>query len=236
MEMMYGISIENLISIFSNGGIIVLMTGTTGSTTEDLVNYLVKEFTESKSLQHTTICESNLATEIVQCVHSFFTKANSGEIRKDERGMMTFLPEKPSLLFLKKINKNIWNEPSIEILTDMRDTVKYIKLFSTSCIETIPLHIRKQTDAWIITKDCSREAIFTIFSSILKNYNFEDFMYSLNEYRVIIICRKGKFERYKIYFFADVCPSISMDIVDIVESFTYRDISKIILDYSYRVR
>ncbi|MDD4930844.1 MAG: hypothetical protein PHG66_01660 [Candidatus Colwellbacteria bacterium] len=236
--MLLGISVDNLLSLLRNGGIICFLGGR-GNATKNLTSYLTDQFEGSKKLVSTTICESNLVSDIVDTATSFFAGAHESPLREDENGNFTFVPEKPSLIFLKQVNTRIWDEPAIEILTDRRDDVKCIKVFAASYIETIPLDIRKRTDIWIITRDCSKGSVYTLFSSILKNYEFDEFMSLLDEHRALIVWRTGErsekgFE-YKLYSFSDVCPEKSMDIKELVESVTYQNISDMILEYSYRV-
>lgn len=237
-KLLFGISVDNLLSLVSNGGIICLLGGR-GNATKNLTSYLTDEFEGSRRLVSTSVCESNLVTEIVSMATSFFSSVHEGPAREDEDGEITFKPEKPSLLFLKQVNMRMWEEPIIECLTDRRDTVKCVKVFSASYIETIPLDIRKRTDIWIITRDCSKGSIYTLFTSILKDYEFDDFMDLLDDNRVIIIWKTGrrgeKGLEYKLYSFSDVCPDKSMDIAEVVAAVTYPDISKTILSYSYRV-
>jgi len=231
--MLIGISVGNLVSLVSNGGIICLLGESSSELFKSLKSYLSDEFEGSKKLVSATICESDLITDIVQHSTRFFLDAHKGRSRRDEAGNITFKPEKPSLLFIKKINMCMWDDPIIESLTDRRDTIKCVKVFATSYIETIIPDIRKRTNIWIITRDCSRGSIYTLFSSILKEYSFEEFMALLDEYRVLIIWRKER--DYKLYSFSDVCPTKSLDTTEAIQSVMYPDIAKVILKYSYKV-
>jgi len=230
--MLFGISIDNMLSLLPDGGIVCFLGGR-GNTTKNLTSYLSDEFEGSKQLLSTTVCDTNALPEIIDIASSFFTDTHDTPIRYSSDGELTFKPKKPSLLFMKQINSNMWDEPIIECLTDRRDTVKCVKVFSTSYIETLSLDIRKRTNLWIVTRDCSKVSLKSMFDLILKRYDFEEFMTILDEHRALIIWRKER--EYKLYSFSDVCPEKSMDISELVQSVVYPDISEIILNYSYRV-